>query len=77
MVPEVDVLELAADRNAAREPRDLDAACLERLGDHMRRRLAFGGEVGRDDHLLDPPSLARSSSCGRADLARRRRRRAG
>src|ERR1700730_9725443 len=43
----VDVLELAADRYAAREPRDLELACGKQLGDVMCGRLALVGKVGR------------------------------
>ena len=73
---EVDVLELAADRHAAREPRDADAARAQRLGQDVRGGLALGGEVGRDDHLLDP-AVARpveqllGADLGRADAVER------
>ena len=48
---EVDILELAARRNAAREPCHVQSARVQRLADDMGRCLAFGGEVGRQDHL--------------------------
>ena len=50
--PAVDVLELAADRHAAREAAHLEAAGGQQLADVMRGRLALVGEVGREHDLL-------------------------
>src|ERR1700682_2365246 len=49
----VDVLELSADRHAAREPGNLELARAEQLGDVMRGRLALVGEIGRQHDLAD------------------------
>src|SRR5690349_10815951 len=47
----VDVFELAADRNAAREPRDAQIAIGQQLAEVVRGRLTLVGEVRREDHL--------------------------
>jgi hypothetical protein len=63
---QVHVLQLAAGRHAARQPRDLQAARAQRLGQRVRRDLAFGREAGGQDDLLAPRRrLARSSSGAR------------
>ncbi len=49
---QVDVLQLAAHRHAARQPRHLDAARGQRLHDQLRGGLALGCEAGGDDHFL-------------------------
>src|ERR1043166_1646677 len=49
----IDVLELAADRQAARDARHLHAACGEQLADVVRRGLAFDREVGGKYGFLD------------------------
>ena len=77
IVPEVDVFELAADRHAARQPRDAHAARLQRLAEHVRRRLALGGEVGREDDLLDRRRRRRARAAARAPISAGRCRRAG
>ena len=58
---DVDVLELAADRHAAREPVTRRPRARQQLADVVRRRLALVGEVGREDHLGTTPSVARLS----------------
>ena len=73
---EVDVLELAADRHAARQACDANAARAQRLGEDVRGGLALGGEVGRDDHLLDaavarPVEQLLGADLGRADAVER------
>src|ERR1700687_948126 len=47
----VDVFQLVAQRNAARDATRLDAARAQHLGDVMRGGLAFVREVGGEDHF--------------------------
>src|ERR1044072_2882851 len=47
----VDVLELAAERHAARDAAHFHAARAQHLGDVMSGGLALVGEVGGEDHL--------------------------
>src|SRR6185295_6593683 len=49
----VDVFQLAAKRDAARNAADTDAARAQHLGDVMGGGFAFVGEIGSEDHLLD------------------------
>src|SRR6185369_2034389 len=66
----IHVLELAAEGHAARDPAYLDAALAQHLGDVVRGRLPFVGEVGGEDDLLDlPPGGARQQPV-EADVAR-------
>src|SRR5690348_14421603 len=48
----IDVFELAADRDAVREPARAYARHARDLREHVRGRLAFHGRIGRDDELL-------------------------
>src|SRR5690606_28831682 len=48
----VEIVELAADRHAVRQPRDARAEAGKLVGDVMRRRLALDGRVDGEDHLL-------------------------
>ena len=48
---EVDVFEFAARRHAARESRDGQAALPQRFANDVRRCLAFGRDVGGQDHF--------------------------
>src|SRR5881394_2007508 len=47
----VDVLEVAADRDAVRDTGHADTEGLDEPGEVERRRLALGGRVGGEDHL--------------------------
>ena len=47
------MLELSADRQAARDAADLQAARAQHLGQIMRGGFAFGGEVRRQNDFLD------------------------
>ncbi len=48
----VGVLEVAADRHAHRDPRDLDAERLQQTGQVDGGRLAFDVRVGREDDFV-------------------------
>src|SRR5438874_11960901 len=48
----VDILELAADRNASRQAAHSEPARAQQLADVVRRRFALVGEVGREDCLF-------------------------
>ena len=54
----VGVLEVAADRQAARDPADERDDRLQSLGQVHRRRLAFERRIGREDDLLERRPVA-------------------
>ncbi len=49
---EIDILQLGPGGHAARQAGNAQAARTQGFGDDMRRRLAFVGEVGRQNHLF-------------------------
>src|SRR5215470_8652294 len=68
--PAVHVLELAAYRHAAGEPRHFEAARAEHLADVMRGRLPFIGEIRSQDDLADLPIECALEQAVEPDLLR-------
>ena len=53
--PQVNILQLTPQGHASGQTGDFDAPLLQGLGEHMRSGLAFGREVGGQNHFLDRP----------------------
>src|SRR6185295_567513 len=68
--PEIDEFQFAAQRNAASDTADSDAAGAEHLCHVVRGRLSFIREIGREDDLLNDAICGSRKQTIEADVTR-------